>query len=94
LVACHSASCAICRTTTGLLNVSTASSPLKPLACVESGRSWYAERFSTLTQEGQEVVNPQGAPLARSRFAAAPTSGQVFGAISGSRPAARNIFLL
>ena len=82
------------RTTAGLLNVSTASRPSKPLALVEIGRLWNAEKFSTLIHEGQDVVNPQTAPDSRSRFAAAPTSGQVFGAISGSRPALRNMFLL
>jgi hypothetical protein len=84
----------MCRTTVGLLKLSTASRPSKPLALVDIGRLWKAEKFSTLIQDGQEVVKPQTAPDARSRFAAAPTSAQVFGAISGSRPAARNIFLL
>ena len=61
---------------------------------VEIGRLWNAEKFSTLIHDGQEVVKPQTAPDARSFFAAAPTSGQVFGATSGSRPAARNRSLL
>jgi len=82
------------RTITGLLNVSSAFSPPKPLALVEIGRSWKAEKFSTLIQDGQDVVTPQGAPAARSRFAAAPMSGQVLGATSGSSPAARNRSLL
>ena len=82
------------RTTSGLLKVSSASSPPKPLARVAIGRLWKAEKFSTLIQDGHDVVKPQAAPAARSRFAAAPTSGQVFGATSGSRPAARNRSLL
>ena len=82
------------RTITGLLKLSSASRPSNPLALVETGRLWNAEKFSTLIHDGHEVVNPQTAPAARSRLAAAPSSGQVFGAISGSRPAARNRSLL
>src|SRR5258708_26265495 len=82
------------RTTTGLLKLSTASRPPKPLARVEIGRLWKAEKFSTLIHEGHDVVKPQTAPDARNRLADAPTSAQVFGAISGSRPALRNKLLL
>src|SRR5689334_25050747 len=84
----------MCRTTSGLLKVSSVSSPLKPLAWVASGRLWNAEKFSTWTQEGQDVVKPQGEPAERRRLAASPTSAQVFGGTSGSRPAERNISLL
>ena len=50
------------RTTSGLLKVSSASSPPKPLALVAIGKLWKAEKFSTLIQDGQDVVRPQPAP--------------------------------
>src|SRR5258705_10374919 len=82
------------RTVNGSLKVSTASRPPKPLALVEIGKLWKAEKFSTLIHEGQEVVNPQAALAARSRFAAAPTSGQYLAAISGPSPAPPTLTLL
>jgi hypothetical protein len=45
------------------------------LALVAIGRLWYAEKFSMWIHDGHAVVKPQAAPAARSRFAAAPTSG-------------------
>src|SRR5260370_7893242 len=78
----------------GLLMVSIASTPPRPLALVAIGTSWKAEKFSTLTQDGQCVVKPQGMPDLRSLRAPASTSGQVFGASVSSSPAARNRSLL
>src|ERR1700742_2554873 len=91
---CHSASCPTGRTPTELLKSSPASSPPKPLDLVASGRLWKAERFSTLIQDGHEVVKPQTTPRSRSFLAAAPSSGHVRGAALGSRPASRNMVLL
>jgi len=64
------------------------------MASVAIGRLWHAEKFSPLIQQGQDMVNPQTAPDARSRVAAAPASAQVFGATSGSRPASLDRLLL
>src|SRR3954469_9511014 len=90
-----------CFTCCGELNRNSASSPSKPFALVAKGRSWIALYCSRCTQISQELVTgnltapisglPSFALIAR---AAEPTSGQVAGALSGSRPAAVKASLL
>src|SRR5918911_1317127 len=72
----------------GALNFSSVSQPSRPFALVESGTLCQAESCSTLTQVTQALEKPQVAwPALFSFFAASNSSGQVFGGLSGSRPA-------
>src|SRR5947209_4357521 len=81
------------RTTVGLLNSSTVSSPSRPFALLASGRLCQALKFSICAQLTQAEVKPQGRPAARNFFAASKVSGQVFGGLSGSSPAFLNASL-
>src|SRR5262245_2387497 len=71
----------------GALNLSSVSKPSMPLALLASGTLCQAESCSRLTQVTQALPKPQLGWLAFSFLAASNTSGQVFGGLSGSRPA-------
>src|SRR5580658_4760572 len=81
------------RTTVGLLKVSSASGPPRPLSLVPIGKLCQALKFSICAQLTQAEVKPQGCPAARSFFAASNISGQVTGGFSGSSPAFLNASL-
>src|SRR5438309_11074970 len=82
------------RTCSGVLNASRESSPPKPLRLVAYSTLCQVEKLSSWVQPCQLVVNGHLWPLAFSLAAASATSGQVFGGLSGSRPAALNASLL
>ena len=85
---CMSMRVCTCFTCSGLLILSSASSPAMPLALVARGTSWMALNCSNCAHVGQAVVKAHGAALAALIFlAAAMRSGQVWGGLAGSRPA-------
>ena len=77
----------MCLTRAGSLNLSSMSRPPKPLAFVAKGRLCQAPKFSIIVQVCHWIVMPQGTPAATSFLPISPTSGQVVGALLGSRPA-------
>src|SRR4030095_6517270 len=85
---CMSMSACTCLTWSGLLILSSVSSPPIPLALVASGTSWMALHCSNCGPVGQAVGQAQGGALAGLIFfAASISSGQVCGGLAGSRPA-------
>src|ERR1700745_4105565 len=88
-----SASAAMCLAITGVLKTSSVSTPSSPLALVASGILCQELNCSIWVQLIQAGTTPQLAPLSFSFFATAKVSGQVFGGVSGSRPAFLNASL-
>ncbi len=85
---CMSISICTWRTCSGLLILSSASSPSRPLALVASGTLWIALNCSNCAHVGHAVVKPHGVALAARIFwAAARRSVQVWGGLFGSSPA-------
>src|SRR5258707_15593426 len=77
----------MCFTWSGLLNLSSVSSPAMPFTLVASGTLWMALKFSNCVQVGQAVVSGHSMPAAFSFFAASIVSGQVTGGFAGASPA-------
>src|SRR5260221_2130742 len=77
----------MCFTWSGLLNLSSVSSPAMPFTLVASGTLWMALKFSNCVQVGQAVVSGHSMPAAFSFFAASIVSGQVTGGLSALGPA-------
>src|SRR6266852_945137 len=71
----------MCLTWSGLLNLSSVSSPAMPLTLVASGTLWMALKFSNCVQVGQAVVSGHSMPAAFSFFAASIVSGHVKGGL-------------
>src|SRR2546429_2330286 len=84
----------MCLTCTGPLNTSFASGPPNPFSFVRNGTLCQAEKLSSCVHVCQPVVNGHACPEALSFAIAATTSGHVFGARLGSRPAFSNASLL
>src|SRR6185312_3015978 len=76
----RSASIAIWRTWSGVLNVKTVSSPAIPFSFVPMGTLCHAEKFSMCVHEGHPVVYTQPCPAAFILSASAMNSFQVLGA--------------
>ena len=80
----------MCLTRGGSLNFSSMSMPPKPFALVANGRLCQAPKFSIIVQVCHCGVKPHLAPDATTFLAISPSSGQVVGGFSGSRPAFLN----
>ena len=82
------------RTCSGVVTFSRAFRPVKPLRWVANSTLCQAEKLSSWVQLCQAVVKGHLWPLALSKAAARASSGQVFGGVFGSSPAALKASLL